>query len=57
MTGKGAGGDLDKVESEDQAIVEATQGVSNILHPWRYSQQRNREYIFHRILTKHRSLP
>ena len=27
MLGKGAGGDLDKVEIEDQEIVEATQRV------------------------------
>ena len=57
MTGKGAGGDLDKVESEDQAIVEAThRGVSSTTYNrGRYSPTKETGvHHFHRILTKHK---
>ena len=57
MTGKGAGGNLDKVEAEDQAIVEATQrGVSSTSYiRGRYSPTKETGvHHFHRILTKHR---
>jgi len=54
MLGKGAGRDLDKVEAEDQEIVEATQrGVSS--HSYergRYSPSKEEGvHHFHRILT------
>ena len=52
--GQGAGGDLDKVESEDQEIVEATQrGVnSGAYDRGRYSPTRETGvHHFHRILT------
>jgi len=52
--GQGAGGDLDKVESEDQEIVEATQrGVSSGAYDrGRYSPTRETGvHHFHRILT------
>lgn len=52
----GAGGDLDKVESEDQDIVEATQrGVSSTSYNrGRYSPKKESGvHHFHRILTKH----
>ncbi len=52
--GKGAGGDLDKVEMEDQFIVEATQrGVSSSAYErGRYSPTRETGvHHFHRILT------
>ena len=55
MLGKGAGGDLDKVEMEDQEIVEATQrGVfSNSYDRGRYSPKMERGvHHFHRILTQ-----
>tara|TARA_B100001250_G_scaffold414215_1_gene451341 strand:+ start:1972 stop:3033 length:1062 start_codon:yes stop_codon:yes gene_type:complete len=55
MLGKGAGGDLDKVESEDQEIVEATQrGVSSSSYNrGRYSPTKETGvHHFHRILTK-----
>lgn len=54
MLGKGAGGDLDKVEAEDQEIVEATQrGVSsNTYERGRYSPSKEKGvHHFHRILT------
>ena len=54
MLGMGAGGDLDKVESEDQAIVEATQkGVSSQTYDrGRYSPSREKGvHHFHKILT------
>ncbi len=56
MLGKGAGGDLDKVESEDQEIVEAThRGVSSTSYNrGRYSPTKETGvHHFHRILTKH----
>lgn len=56
MLGKGAGGDLDKVESEDQQIVEAThRGVSSTSYNrGRYSPTKETGvHHFHRILTKH----
>ena len=52
--GKGAGGDLDKVEAEDQEIVEATQrGVSSKSYErGRYSPSKEKGvHHFHRILT------
>ncbi len=54
MMGKGAGGDLDKVESEDQAIVEATQrGVSSQTYDrGRYSPNKEKGvHHFHQLLT------
>ena len=54
MLGKGAGGDLDKVEIEDQEIVEATQrGVlSKSYERGRYSpKMETGVHHFHRILT------
>tara|TARA_B100000965_G_scaffold50578_2_gene37312 strand:+ start:27788 stop:28858 length:1071 start_codon:yes stop_codon:yes gene_type:complete len=54
MLGKGAGGDLDKVESEDQDIVEATQrGVSSQTYDrGRYSPKKEEGlHHFHRMLT------
>ena len=54
MLGKGAGGDLDKVEGEDQEIVEATQrGVSSRSYErGRYSPTKEKGvHHFHRILT------
>ena len=54
MMGKGAGGDLDKVESEDQAIVEATQrGVSSRTYDrGRYSPNKEKGvHHFHQLLT------
>lgn len=54
MLGKGAGGDLDKVESEDQEIVEATQrGVSSQSYDrGRYSPTKEKGvHHFHQILT------
>ena len=54
MLGKGAGGDLDKVEAEDQEIVEATQrGVSSRSYErGRYSPSKEKGvHHFHRILT------
>ena len=54
MLGKGAGGDLDKVEAEDQEIVEATQrGVSSKSYErGRYSPSKEKGvHYFHRILT------
>ena len=56
MLGKGAGGDLDKVEAEDQEIVEATQkGVSSgLYHRGRYSPTKERGiHHFHMMLTEH----
>ena len=55
MLGKGAGGDLDKVEAEDQEIVEATQkGVSSgLYHRGRYSPPREGIHHFHMMLTEH----
>lgn len=53
--GKGAGGDLDKVEEEDQFVVEACQkGVSSETYErGRYSPTRETGvHHFHRILTK-----
>jgi len=55
LLGKGAGGDLDKVEAEDQGIVEATQrGVgSGAYDRGRYSPTRETGvHHFHRMLTK-----
>jgi choline monooxygenase len=54
LLGKGAGGDLDKVESEDQEIVEATQrGVSSQTYDrGRYSPTKETGvHHFHQILT------
>jgi choline monooxygenase len=54
LLGKGAGGDLDKVESEDQEIVEATQrGVSSQTYDrGRYSPTKEAGvHHFHQILT------
>ena len=54
LLGKGAGGDLDKVEAEDQEIVEATQrGVSSKSYErGRYSPSKEKGvHYFHRILT------
>jgi choline monooxygenase len=54
LLGKGAGGDLDKVELEDQDIVEATQrGVSsNSYDRGRYSPSKEKGvHHFHKILT------
>ncbi len=54
MLGKGAGGDLDKVESEDQDIVESTQrGVSSQTYDrGRYSPKKEGGvHHFHRMLT------
>ncbi|MDB4819560.1 Rieske 2Fe-2S domain-containing protein [Euryarchaeota archaeon] len=54
MLGKGAGGDLDRVEAEDQEIVEATQrGVSSKSYErGRYSPSKEKGvHHFHRILT------
>jgi len=56
MLAKGAGGDLDKVESEDQAIVEAThRGVSSSSYNrGRYSPTKEKGvHHFHRILTNY----
>ena len=55
MLGKGAGGDLDKVELEDQDIVEATQrGVSSRAYDrGRYSPTKEKGvHHFHKILTR-----
>jgi choline monooxygenase len=55
MLGKGAGGDLDKVEAEDQEIVETTQrGVdAGAYDRGRYSPTREAGvHHFHRMLTK-----
>tara|TARA_B100000945_G_C20394597_1_gene604146 strand:- start:1019 stop:1762 length:744 start_codon:yes stop_codon:yes gene_type:complete len=55
MSGSGAGGDLDKVEAEDQEIVEATQrGVkSGAYDRGRYSPTMETGiHHFHRILTR-----
>ena len=52
--GKGAGGDLDKVEAEDQFVVEACQkGISSVTYErGRYSPTRETGvHHFHRILT------
>ena len=54
IIGKGAGGDLDKVEMEDQEIVEATQrGVSSKSYDrGKYSPKMERGvHHFHRIMT------
>ena len=53
MLGKGAGGDLDKVEIEDQEIVEATQRgvISKSYDRGRYLQKWKLRHHFHRILT------
>ena len=54
LLGKGAGGDLDKVELEDQDIVEATQrGVSSKSYDrGRYSPSKEKGvHHFHKILT------
>lgn len=54
LLGMGAGGDLDKVESEDQDIVEATQrGVSSLTYDrGRYSPTKETGvHHFHQILT------
>lgn len=54
MLGQGAGGDLDKVEAEDQEVVEATQrGVrSNAYDRGRYSPTKEQGvHHFHRMLT------
>ena len=59
MLGKGAGADLDKVEEEDQQIVEATQrGVSSDSYDrGRYSPEREVGiHHFHRILTSEREI-
>ena len=55
MLGKGAGGDLDKVEEEDQFIVESCQkGVSSVAYErGRYSPTKEAGvHHFHRILTQ-----
>ena len=55
MIGKGAGGDLDKVEQEDQGIVEAVQrGVSSLsYHRGRYSATMEKGvHHFHKMLTR-----
>ena len=55
MLGKGAGGDLDKVEAEDQFIVEGCQkGVSSVAYErGRYSPTKEAGvHHFHRILTQ-----
>ena len=55
MLGKGAGGDLDKVEEEDQFIVEGCQkGVSSVSYErGRYSPTKEAGvHHFHRILTQ-----
>ena len=55
MIGKGAGGDLDKVEAEDQFIVEGCQkGVSSVAYErGRYSPTKEAGvHHFHRILTQ-----
>jgi len=55
MLGKGAGGDLDKVEEEDQFIVEGCQkGVSSVAYErGRYSPTKETGvHHFHRILTQ-----
>ena len=54
LLGKGAGGNLDKVELEDQDIVEATQrGVSSTSYErGRYSPSKEiGVHYFHRLLT------
>ena len=54
MLGKGAGGDLDKVEAEDQFVVEGCQkGVSSLAYDrGRYSPTKETGvHHFHRILT------
>jgi len=59
MMGKGAGADLDKVEEEDQEIVEATQrGVSSSIYDrGRYSPERELGvHHFHRILSSSREI-
>jgi choline monooxygenase len=53
--GKGAGGALDRVEAEDEAIVHAVQrGVrSRLYHGGRYSPTRERGvHHFHRLLAE-----
>jgi choline monooxygenase len=53
--GTGAGGDVDRVEREDEAIVEAVQkGLrSRIYHRGRYSVARETgTHHFHRLLTQ-----
>ena len=55
MLGKGAGGDLDKVEAEDQFIVEGCQkGASSVAYErGRYSPTKEAGvHHFHRILTQ-----
>lgn len=55
MLGKGAGGDLDKVEAEDQFIVEGCQkGVSSVAYErGRYSPTKESGvHHFHRIMTQ-----
>ena len=55
MLGKGAGGDLDKVEAEDQFVVESCQkGVSSVAYErGRYSPTKETGvHHFHRILTQ-----
>jgi choline monooxygenase len=55
LIGDGAGGDLDKVEKEDQEIVEAVQiGVSSSSYDrGRYSPSMEKGvHYFHRILTE-----
>ena len=55
MLGKGAGGDLDKVEAEDQFVVEGCQkGVSSLAYDrGRYSPTKETGvHHFHRILTE-----
>ena len=52
--GKGAGGDLDKVEEEDQFVVESTQrGVSSVSYErGRYSPSKEiGVHHFHQMLT------
>lgn len=56
MLGQGAGGDLDKVEAEDQFVVEGCQkGVSSVAYErGRYSPTKETGvHHFHRILTEH----
>ena len=55
VLGQGAGGDLDKVEAEDQFIVEGCQkGVSSVTYErGRYSPTKESGvHHFHRILTE-----
>ena len=59
MLGKGAGADLDKVEEEDQEIVEANQRCdsSSSYYRGRYSPERERGvHHFHRILSSGREI-